>query len=140
MHTSQAWQVDGGRWCNVLRSFKDLQVWQKGYRLGLRVYQLTKSFPDQERFGITAQLRRCAVSVPSNIAEGYGRFATADYVRFLRIARGSLAELETQLMLSADLGYADRAAVNGVIEAVAELERMLNALIRSLRDRAARSS
>ncbi|MDX2065774.1 MAG: four helix bundle protein [Fimbriimonadaceae bacterium] len=84
-------------------SYRELEVWQRGRQLAVFVYHLSASFPGDERFGLTSQLRRAAVSIPANIAEGYGRGAPADYTRFLRIAKGSLNELETLLILSEDL-------------------------------------
>ena len=89
----------------MLKSYKDLKVWQKAYSFCLKVYKATVNFPDEEKFGITSQIRRAVVSIPSNIAEGYGRKTKADYVRFLYIAYGSVCEVETQIMLSGDLGY-----------------------------------
>jgi four helix bundle protein len=85
-------------------SFKDLKVWQKAYALALALYQWTGYFPEVEQFELTSQIRRSAASVPSNIAEGYVRAHTGEYLRFLHIAYGSLAEPETQLMLARDLG------------------------------------
>ena len=117
----------------MLKSFKDLQVWQKSYVLALDIYEATSNFPASEVYGLTAQIRRAAVSIPSNIAEGYARGHTAEYVRFVNVAYGSLAELQTQLMLARDLGYLEQ-SVHGVIASQYEdLERMLSALMRSLR-------
>ena len=116
----------------MLRTFKDLKVWQKSYKLCVQVYALSRQLPQNERFELSSQLRRSAVSVPSNIAEGYNRKTTNEYLRFLWIASGSLGELETQLMLSKDLELCDEGAVAPVIDSTAEVERMLKALIRSL--------
>jgi four helix bundle protein len=121
----------------MLRNYKDLKVWQKSFGACLDVYRVTGSFPADERFGLTAQLRRAAVSVPSNIAEGYARDTTRDYLRHLWIARGSLAETETQLMLAREMALADRQDLEILLGSVAEIERMLSALIRSLKDRGA---
>ena len=121
----------------MLRNYKDLKVWQKSFGACLDVYRVTGSFPADERFGLTAQLRRAAVSVPSNIAEGYARDTTPDYLRHLWIARGSLAETETQLMLAREMALADRQDLEILLGSVAEIERMLSALIRSLKDRGA---
>lgn len=115
-----------------IRSYRDLQVWQKGMTLASLVYQVSKDFPRDERFGLTAQMRRAAVSVPSNIAEGYGRRSKADYVRFLNVAMGSLFELQTQTEIAANLGHAARPALDGVGDAAREIERMLSSLIRKL--------
>lgn len=88
-----------------MRNFRNLSVWSKGHSLTLRIYSLTKSYPKDETFGLVSQMRRCAYSIPSNIAEGCGRNSTPDFKRFLVIAAGSSSELEYQLFLSKDLGY-----------------------------------
>jgi four helix bundle protein len=119
----------------MLKNYKELNVWQKSYKLCLDVYRITASFPKEEKFGLTSQVRRSAVSVPSNIAEGYGRKTTADYVRYLYIAYGSNCELETQMMLSRDLDYIGNAAIKEYIDEINEVERMLKALIKSLEDK-----
>lgn len=116
----------------MLRTYKDLLVWQKSFRLCVRVYEVSRLFPREERFGLTAQLRRAAVSVPSNIAEGYSRGTRPDYVRFLWVAYGSLGELETQLLLAEELRFGDSEELGPMLMALAEVERMLKALIRSL--------
>ncbi len=113
-----------------VRRYEDLIAWQKAYQLVLAVYRLTASFPPDERFGLTQQLRRATVSVPSNIAEGYGRYGIGDYIRFLDIALGSTYEVQTQLRLSRDLNFRDDPAI---LDAMAEVERVLSGLIRSLR-------
>lgn len=116
-----------------IQHFEDLQAWQKSYELVLATYRYTAEFPVEERFGLTQQLRRAAVSVPSNIAEGWGRQSRADFMRFLEIARGSVYEVRTQIKLSIDLGYAlnDDAPLG----LVGDVDRLLNALIRSLRNK-----
>lgn len=119
----------------MLRSYKELKVWQKSHQLSLAVYKITKKFPQNERYGMTAQMRRAAVSVPSNIAEGYGRKTTQDYIRFLYIAYGSTCELETQLLLSGDLGYFDSESISEFQSKIGEIERMLKALIKSLENK-----
>lgn len=88
-----------------IESYRDLRVWRKGMNLTERVYELTREFPSHEKFGLVSQLRRASVSVPSNIAEGWGRDATGAFVRFLRIAHGSLTEIETQAAIAHRLGY-----------------------------------
>ena len=113
-------------------SYRDLEVWQRGMDLVERVYALTKPFPADERFGLTAQLRRAAISIPSNIAEGWGRGSRKDYVHFLRIARSSLLEVETQLIISYRLGYVSEDALNKTLTETEIESRMLLALIRSL--------
>ncbi len=93
------------------KSFKDLIVWQKAYRLVLEIYKITKDFPKSETYGLAQQMRRAAVSLPSNIAEGYGRRHKTEYKQFLSIAYGSLSELETQYLLSIDLGYTKKSDI-----------------------------
>lgn len=96
------------------------------------IYKLTDNFPDRERYGLISQMRRAAVSVPSNIAEGQARQGTREYLQFLSHAGGSLAELETQLLLSEDLGFAKRQETMRIGEAIAELQKMLAAIRRKL--------
>lgn len=86
----------------MLKNYKELNVWQKSYALCLKIYGITTKFPNAERYGLTSQIRRSAVSIPSNIAEGYGRETTADYIRMLYISYGSVCELETQILLAGD--------------------------------------
>ncbi len=90
------------------KSFKDLIVWQKSYKLVLEIYKITKDFPKSETYGLSQQMRKAAVSIPSNIAEGYGRKHKAEYNQFLSIAYGSLLELETQFLLANDLKYVSK--------------------------------
>jgi four helix bundle protein len=116
----------------MLKNYRDLKVWQKSYQACLTVYKITKGFPKQETYGLTSQIRRAAISVPSNIAEGYGRKTTPDYLRALYIAYGSSCELETQVLLSGDLGYLKSGKLKEIQEAIGEVERMLKALIKSL--------
>ena len=116
----------------MLKHFKELKVWRKSYELCLKLYELTANFPKEERLGLTSQIRRSAVSIPSNTAEGYGRKTTADYVRMLYIAYGSICELETQILLSGDLGFIGIKELGLAKQDIAEVERMLMGLIRSL--------
>lgn len=114
---------------NTVNSHKDLVVWQKSVSLASKVYTATKSLPAEERFGLNQQLRRAAVSVASNIAEGASRRSTPEFLQFLHIARGSLSELETQIMIAVDQSLIPDFALS--LE-VAEVDRLLNGLIRSL--------
>jgi four helix bundle protein len=116
-------------------SYKDLLVWQKGIALVKQVYQLTRSFPDEERFGLISQMRRAAVSVPSNIAEGQARHTTGEFFQFISHAEGSLAELETQLVIAAELNYCTAVEARNSSELISELRRMLNSLRRKLQHR-----
>lgn len=113
-------------------SYRDLLVWQKGIELVKEVYRITTIFPSDERFGIVSQMRRAAISVPSNIAEGQARNTTGEFVQFLSHAEGSVAELDTQLTLSLELGYCSESNVAHIVELVLDLKRMLNALRRKL--------
>ena len=102
-------------------------------KLVTQIYELTKMLPDDERFGLTSQMRRCSVSVPSNIAEGWGRLSRKNYIQFLRISRGSLYELETQILITKQLNYInDSKAVESLI---IEISKMLNSLIRKLEEK-----
>lgn len=120
---------------DVVVSYRDLVVWQKAMELVSAVYKLTRTFPDSERFGLASQIQRAAVSIPSNIAEGQGRLATKEFRQFLGIARGSLKELETQLLISIDLTYAGAEDVADCLGLTDEIGRMLNALIKALERR-----
>jgi four helix bundle protein len=116
----------------MLRNYKELKVWERAYQLCLKVYEVTKSFPSEEKFGLTSQMRRAALSIPSNIAEGYGRKTKPDYIRCLYIAYGSACELETQTLLAGDLNYMNEELLTGFKNDLGEVERMLKALIKSL--------
>jgi len=111
-----------------MQRFQDLRVWQRGHALALEVYRLTKDFPSSERFGITSQLCRAVVSVPTNIAEGTKRIGRQDYARFINIAEGSLAETEYLILLSRDLGFLPPEPTIELLEEIVEIARMLNAL------------
>jgi four helix bundle protein len=113
-------------------SYRELRVWNTGIALVLEVYQLTESFPPTERFGLTAQLRRAVVSVPSNIAEGHARFTPGEYKNFLSVARGSVAEVEVQLTLAERLCYAQPAALASAFEYCDAISRMITNLKRAL--------
>lgn len=115
-----------------VRSYRDLIAWQRAHALALLVYRHTREFPAEERFGLTAQLRRSAVSIGSNVAEGYGRSGRTDYVRFLKVARGSVYELDSQWLLARDLGFPDAQRYDETKAVVDECERVLAGLIRSL--------
>jgi four helix bundle protein len=116
----------------VKLSYRDLVAWKRAVELVTHVYGLTKSFPDDERCGLAAQLRRAAVSVASNIAEGQGRFSRGEFKQFLGHARGSLLEIETQMTIATNLGYLDSRQSEVVFELSSEVGRILNGLISSL--------
>jgi four helix bundle protein len=113
-----------------IRTYRDLKAWQKAMDLVRLVYQATRQMPASEQFGLTNQMRRAAVSIPSNIAEGYARQTTADYIRFLRTGRGSLAELATQTEIALSLKMLPESPP--LISLLQEVDRILQALIRSL--------
>ena len=115
-----------------LKSYKDLIGYQKGYNLSLQIYKVTKDYPYDERFGLISQMRRSAVSIACNIAEGYGRKNVKEYVQFLYVAYGSCCELETLISLSRDLGLLDSENYSKVYELQEEVSKILNGLIKSL--------
>jgi four helix bundle protein len=116
----------------LMRDFRELKVWQKAHQLALEVYRHSRSFPAEERFGLTAHLRKSATSVPSNIAEGCGREGERELGRFLSIAAGSASELEYQLLLAHDLAYLQRDPHVQLSEQVSEVKRMLHRFMQSL--------
>ena len=116
-----------------MRNYKELEVWQKAINLTTEVYRTTHCFPDEEKFGLTAQIRRAAISIAANIAEGWGRGTTKEYIQFLLISRGSLMELETHGIIAMRLGYLSEIDFAMPKSRVQEVGRMLNGLIQSLR-------
>ncbi len=118
-----------------MKSYKELGVWRKAVSLALDVYKLTSHFPDSEKFGLTSQIRRAATSIPANIAEGWGRGSTKEYVQFLLVARGSLMELETHLIIGQKLQYLNQEQLAVVQQQIQEVGKMLNGLVQSLRGR-----
>ncbi len=117
-----------------VKNYRDLIVWQKAMDLVILVYQFTDSFPQKEVFGLTNQVRRAAVSIPSNIAEGQGRNSNRDFRHFLSIARGSLQEVETQLELARRLGYLREDDLINISEVSCEVARLINGLSRALKE------
>ena len=115
-----------------VKSYKDLWVWQKGIELVKEVYQVVKKFPREETYVLSDQLRRAAISIPSNIAEGQARQHTPEFKQFLYISLGSLAELNTQLIIAKELGYINEGALNGIERKVVELRKMISTLIAKL--------
>jgi four helix bundle protein len=115
-----------------MTSYKELKVWQKSIVLCKDVYQLTESFPQKEIFGLTSQMRRCSISIPSNIAEGQRRGSNKEFSQFLRISFGSGAELETQLYISMEVGYISNNQFQETNIKLEEIMKMLNKLIQSL--------
>ena len=123
----------------MAQTYRDLIAWQKAMELVTQVYAITRAFPHDELYGLTSQLRRAAVSIPSNIAEGQARYSHAEFHRFLRNARGSLAELETQLQIASNLEYVRKGEASALLQATAEEGRILNALLDSVKRRGAGS-
>lgn len=121
-----------------VESFRDLIVWQEGMQLAATIYRTTESFPKHELYGLVSQMRRCSVSIPSNISEGHARATTPDYLRHVSIAIGSLAELETQILLSQELEYLDGDVRGPLLSQCDLLGRRLRSLTASLRSRIAR--
>ena len=117
---------------NKPQSYKDLNVWQKGIELAKLIYTLTGRFPVEEKFGLVSQMRRAAVSIPSNIAEGQARRTTGEFIQFISHAEGSVAELNTQLILATELHFCSNDAAQPASELMEHLRRMLNGLRRKL--------
>lgn len=116
----------------TVTSYKDLVVWQKGIELVNEIYVVTRKFPKEEMFGLTNQLRRAVISIPANIAEGWGRSSTKNYVQFIKISLGSLFELETLIIISKDQNYLEEEIMNKISVEIKEIGKMLNKLIRNL--------
>jgi four helix bundle protein len=116
-----------------VKSYQDLIVWQKSMNLVVNCYEISKGFPKDEMFGLSSQLKRSAVSIPANIAEGHGRNSLGEYIQFLGVAQGSLRETETHLLIALRLNFVDQAKLNNALEVAEEVSKMLGALIRGLR-------
>ena len=116
----------------AIRDYKDLHVWQKGMQLAKEIYLLTGKFPSEEKFGLVSQMRRAAVSIPSNIAEGQARNTTGEFVQFISHAEGSAAEVDTQLRLSIELGYYSMNDLEAVFRLLTDVQKMLKRLRHSL--------
>ena len=117
----------------TIRSFKDLIVWQRSMDLAVTIYKITQKLPASELFGLTSQLRRGAVSIPSNIAEGYGRQSTGNYRQFLSISRGSLMEIETQIDICERLKYLAHPETENIFKEITEISKMLTSLISKIK-------
>ena len=115
-----------------MKTYRDLIVWQKAIDLVIEIYEESISFPKDEIYGLTSQIRRSSISIPSNIAEGYGRNSTADYSRFLQIASGSLYEFQTQLLICFKIGYLSNEKYESLFSLSFEVEKMLSSLIKKL--------
>lgn len=117
-----------------MAGYRELKVWQLGVDLALEVYRVTADFPKSEVYGLTSQLRRAAVSIPSNIAEGHARKTQREMQRFANIAKGSLAELETQLIIAGELGYVSEIALRKILQTTEQESRMLSGLLKSIQE------
>ncbi len=117
----------------VIKTFRDLIVWQKSISFVTEIYKMTNAFPKEEQFSLTNQLRRAAISIPSNIAEGFGRHTRKEYIRFLQIAIGSTFELQTQIEIAKNLNFISQENFSRVFELSREIERMLSSLITKLK-------
>lgn len=116
----------------AINSYKDLNVWQKSMELAYMVYELVKLLPREELYSLSDQMRRAVVSIPSNIAEGFNRYSTRDYIRFLYMAKGSLGELETQVYLCEGFGYVRKEQIMLILRKCDETGKMLTSLIKNL--------
>jgi four helix bundle protein len=116
-------------------SYRDLLVWRKGIDLVKSIYLISQTFPTDERFGLTTQIRRAAVSVPSNIAEGQARHTTGEFIQAISHSEGSLAEVDTQLVIATELGYCKQSDVESAVGLVTEMQKMLTSLRRKLQDK-----
>ena len=116
-----------------MKDLRQLQVWDKAHQLALAIYKITKEFPKEELYGLTSQIRRASMSIPTNIAEGCGKYTDADFARFLQIAMGSASETEYQLLLSHDLGFLNSEQYSVLNADITEVKRMLASLLRTLR-------
>jgi len=130
--SDRVWRMDGAG--AKVRTFRDLLVWQKAIRLVTEIYSASQGWPKEETFGLKAQIRRAAVSIPSNIAEGHGRRSHDDYLRFLHMSMGSLFEALTQLEIARNLNFFNAGEYDRLLELGRELERMMSSLIRKLKE------
>jgi len=116
-----------------MKSYKELEIWQKSIDLGIKIYQITRCFPPDEKYGLTSQIRRSTVSIPSNIAEGWGRNSKKEFIHFLHIAKASCMELETQLLFSSKLNLHDPAELENINNQLESIIKMINKLISKLK-------
>ena len=118
-----------------IRSFTDLETWKEGHKLVLMIYEITKLFPKDELFGLVSQIRRCAVSVTSNIAEGFSRQSFKEKIQFYFMSRGSVTELQNQLLVARDVGYLEESKFQEIAEQTVRVHKILNALITASKSR-----
>jgi four helix bundle protein len=122
--------LQAGRTLYAMRKFKELNVWKEGRKIAKQVYLVTELLPKSEQFGLTSQIRRCAISISSNIAEGSAKSSQKDFARYLEISLGSCFELESQLILCSDLGFLSEESSTEVQKSINNLQRQLNALLK----------
>lgn len=118
---------------NKIRAFTDLRAWQEAHALVVDIYTLTKSFPKEELFGLTSQIRRAAISIPSNVAEGFSRQSPKERVQFYSISRGSLTEVQSQILIARDIHYIDADSCDKMLLQIETVSKIINGLIRSTR-------
>ncbi len=118
-----------------MASYRDLLAWQKAMELITQIYRVSQKFPSEELYGIVSQMRRAAISIPSNIAEGQGRLTKGEFIQFLGIARGSLLELETQILVAQNLNYLDEPTLKNLLELTSEVGRLVNGLLGAIKKR-----
>lgn len=116
----------------TIKSFKQLKIWQKGIEIVKDIYELTRSFPKDEQYGLTSQMKRSAISIPTNIAEGFKRYHAKEYRQFLHVALGSAAELETELIIARELGFVPEDRLKSLFEKLDHLARMISSLLKKL--------
>jgi four helix bundle protein len=119
----------------MVQSFRDLLVWQRAIQMCVSTYRLTKDFPRDEIYGLTSQIRRAAISVPSNVAEGHGRLSTGEYKQFLGVARGSNFELQTQLEIARELGLGDSKSLNEAESLSLEVGKMISGILNAIKEK-----
>jgi len=118
-----------------IESFTDLNAWKEGHKLVLMIYEITEIFPDKEKFGLTSQMQRCAVSITSNIAEGFGRKGKKEKIQFYYISLGSVTELQNQLLIARDVGYLNGKEFKKIADQTVTVQKITNGLIRSIKNR-----
>jgi len=116
-----------------IKNFIDLDAWREGHKLVLEIYKITNNFPNEEKFGLTSQIRRCTVSITSNIAEGFSRKTNKDKIKFYIITLGSLTELQNQIIISKDLGYITKSKYDDIYNQIIKIQKITNGLIRYLK-------
>ncbi|OAN63447.1 four helix bundle protein [Balneola sp. EhC07] len=117
----------------MIKTFRDLKIWQQSMELVTEIYRATSSFPEEEKYGLTSQLRRSSVSIPSNISEGFGRNSQGDFKRFVNISMGSLFELQTQIEVAKNLEFISKEIFENLYDRSREIERMMSSFIRTLK-------